>query len=380
MLTPDYYYVIVGGGLAGLQLAARIHQDVFFKGKKIAIIETSNKNQNDKTWCFWQNSPGTWDHLISKSWNKAQFHSSEFSKTIDLGAYSYHMIRSIDFYNDVKSRLEKSDDIFFIKDRILKIDPVTRTAIGEKKNYTATHFFDSRVDASYQTDEKSSTLYQHFKGLIIETENPVFRPSVFTMMDFRKTYKDTTSFTYILPFSETKALVEFTFFTPYLTDEKVYDVMLEDYFQNILHLKSWNVIEKEKGVIPMTDFDFGKQNSDYITKIGTGGGWVKASSGYSFKNTERNVERLIQNIKSSRPPSEGIYSRKFKFYDAIFLDVLYRRNDLGTNLFSKFYQKNSIEQIFRFLDEETTFSEEIKILFSLFHPEFLKSFIRKLLS
>ncbi|MEE2770695.1 MAG: lycopene cyclase family protein, partial [Bacteroidota bacterium] len=53
MLTPDYFYVIVGGGLAGLQLAAEISQDVFFKGKKIAVVEPSEKLQNDKTWCYW---------------------------------------------------------------------------------------------------------------------------------------------------------------------------------------------------------------------------------------------------------------------------------------------------------------------------------------
>ena len=52
MLVPDYYYVIVGGGLAGLQLASRISNDIFFKGKKIAIIEPSAKVENDKTWCF----------------------------------------------------------------------------------------------------------------------------------------------------------------------------------------------------------------------------------------------------------------------------------------------------------------------------------------
>ncbi len=61
MITPDYYYVIVGGGMAGLQLAYRIHNDLFFKGKKIAIVDPNNKTENDKTWCFWEKNSGEWD-------------------------------------------------------------------------------------------------------------------------------------------------------------------------------------------------------------------------------------------------------------------------------------------------------------------------------
>ena len=121
MITPDYYYVIVGGGLAGLQLALRIQRDIFFKGKKIAIIEPSEKSENDKTWCFWEEGLGNWDHLVSKQWKKGKFISSEISEDLDLDPYSYKMMNSLDFYNYVKSELETSDDIFFIKDKISDI-------------------------------------------------------------------------------------------------------------------------------------------------------------------------------------------------------------------------------------------------------------------
>lgn len=378
MLVPDYYYVIVGGGLAGLQLASRISNDIFFKGKKIAIIEPSAKVENDKTWCFWQNSPGKWDHLIHKSWNKTAFFSSETEEILELGGYTYNMIRSADFYQAVKEKLEKTEEFVFIKDEIERIDPVTRTAIGQKANYTATHFFDSRPDSDYKTKGKHTVLYQHFKGWMIESPENIFDPNIFTIMDFRIKYEDSTSFTYLLPITENKALVEFTFFTPFLTKEEVYDKMLEKYIRQFLNLKSWEISETETGIIPMTDYPFHKKNSAYITKIGTAGGWVKASSGYSFKNTEKKVEQVISNIKSGLLPSHGLFNKNFARYDSIFLDVLSRRNDLGENLFTKFYSKNSIQNIFRFLDEETSFSENIKIMLSLYHPEFIKSFVRKL--
>lgn len=378
MLTPDYYYVIVGGGLAGLQLAAEISQDVFFKGKKIAVVEPSQKTENDKTWCYWENGGAKWDDLAFKKWNYTEFITADIRERFDLGPYRYKMVRSIDFYEKLKETLGQSPDVFFIQDEIEKIDLVTRTAIGKEKNYTATHFFDSRINEAYKTSEKSTVIYQHFKGLVIETEKAIFDPEVFTMMDYRIGYQNKACFTYVLPFSEKKALVEFTFFTPDLAGKEAYDELLDKYFRDILKIKSWKVLETETGVIPMTDFPFEKENNDYLTKIGTAGGWVKPSSGYSFKNTERNIQKLIENIKSGYQPGKNLINKKFRKYDGIFLDVLAKRNDLGESIFTKLYTKNEISDIFHFLDEETSNSENLKIMFSLYHPQFLKSFFKKL--
>lgn len=375
MIVPDYYYVIVGGGLAGLQLALRIHNDLFFKGKRIAIIDPSLKKENDKTWCYWEKNSGLWDHLITKSWKKGKFISSTTSKDMDLAPYSYKMLRSKDFYDYAKAELQESHD--FIQDEISKIDPVTRTAKGNLKNYTATHFFDSRPPEGYKNDEKSTLIYQHFKGWYIETDKEEFKPEVFTMMDYRIKHEGSTSFTYVLPISPTKALVEFTFFTPHLTEDRVYEDYLQTYIKQILKIGSFRITEKEQGIIPMTDYFFQKENSVHITKIGTAGGWVKASSGYSFKNAERKTEIIIENIKSGLPPGENLTNKKFRKYDSIFLDVLQQRNDLGEFLFTKFYTRNDITDIFRFLDEETDFIEDLKIILSLYHPQFIKSFFRK---
>lgn len=378
MLAPDYYYVIVGGGLAGLQLAHQLSNELFFKGKKIAIIDPKLKIINDKTWCFWEKSSGNWDHLVYKTWKKARFITTEENKVLELGDYSYKMLRSIDFYQHLQEILEAKNDISFISDKISEIDSVTMKAIGEKRSYTATHFFDSRPTEDYKIDKKTSLIFQHFKGWRIKTTKPVFDPEIFTMMDYRISYPDATSFTYILPLTKTEALVEHTFFTPFLTDENTYEKLLTKYLKDILKLDSWEIMETEKGMIPMTDYPFDRENTSQITKIGTGGGWVKASSGYSFKNCEKKIEQLIKNIKNGYAPGKNLIRKKYRKYDAIFLDVLQRRNELGEHLFTQFYTKNSPQDIFRFLDEETSFGKELKIMGSMFHPEFLKSFFNKL--
>ena len=66
MLGPRYFYVIIGGGLAGLQLARQLSRDVFFKGKKIAIID-SDFSMPVKTWLFWEKGQGKPSVLGRKS-------------------------------------------------------------------------------------------------------------------------------------------------------------------------------------------------------------------------------------------------------------------------------------------------------------------------
>ncbi|MDN3596698.1 lycopene cyclase family protein [Zunongwangia endophytica] len=378
MLGPVYYYVIVGGGLAGLQLALRLKDDVFFKGKKIAIVDPSFAINKEKTWCYWEKNRGRWDFLISAEWSKGKFISTFTEKELELTPYSYKMLPSEAFFEYALDEIRKSEDISLIEDEITEIDTVKMKAVGKSKSYNATHFFDSRVSSEYLETEDYTKIYQHFKGYHIKAKKPVFNPDEFTMMDFRLTYKNSTSFTYILPFSETEALVEYTFFTPYITEEAIYDEQLKKYIKDYLKLDSYEILREEQGIIPMTDFPFDKENAAEITKIGTGGGWVKASTGYSFKHTEKKISKIIKNIKSGHLPSKDLFRKKFKQYDRIFLDVLARRNEKGEQIFTNFYEKNSVEEIFAYLDEETSRKTDLKIMFSLFDPEFITSFFRKL--
>jgi lycopene beta-cyclase len=199
-----------------------------------------------------------------------------------------------------------------------------------------------------------------------------------TMMDYRLKDNQQTTFTYVLPFSANKALVEFTYFTSEVVNEVTYDAFIEKYIYDYLKIDSYKVIETEMGQIPMTNFPFEKYSTNKITKIGTGGGWVKGSTGYSFKHTEKKVAKIIENIKADKKPSSNLFTGRFKFYDKVFLKVLKDENHKGEWIFQQFYDKNSIQTMFRFLDEESTFLEELKIMWSLFSWSFIKSFFKTL--
>lgn len=373
-----YDYAIIGAGAAGLHLALAMQEDLFFSKKKILILEKEEKNINDRTWCFWETGKGKWDSILRHKWNNGSMFTPQEEISLDMGNYSYKMVRGLDFYSYAKNSLTDSPNFFWLKEEVTEVINGSPVIIkGIQESYEALQVFDSRINPYFfNTEDNYSRVLQHFKGWFIETETDVFDPNNFTMMDFRKTWNNQTSFTYVLPFSKRTALVEFTFFTPELVEDSVYEDMLIEYIEEILKPGKYRITEKEGGVIPMTDYPFHKENNRQVTKIGTAGSWVKPSSGYSFKNAERFSRQLISNIKRNKIPSEGITEKKFRFYDSLFLNILENRNHLGKEIFSNMYEKNPVWKIFRFLDEDTNLAEDAKII-SAFDPlPFLKAMVK----
>ncbi|NNK83279.1 MAG: lycopene cyclase [Flavobacteriaceae bacterium] len=380
---PEHHfdYIIVGNGLAGLQLALSFNNNSFFKDKKIALIDVAEKTQNDKTWSFWEKETTPLTHLASKRWDFANIITTENRLSLSLKPYSYHSIKSIDFYNYAKNQLEKSNNIQFIIDMIIDVVEEDEKVIVKsiENTYYATHVFDSRIPTEYNLNAKRyTTLIQHFKGWLIKTEEDTFNENIFTKMDYRLKDGNQTTFMYVLPYSKREALVEFTYFTEDIVDESTYDSFIKQYIKEYLNVSEYKIIETEIGQIPMTTYPFYNHTTKNITKIGTAGGWVKPSTGYSFKITQQKVKRIVSNLKHNRLPSERLFKKKYFFYDKVFLQVLIDNNHKGDWIFQEFYRKNKTTTMFRFLDEESTFWEDIKIMISLFSFKFIKAFFKTL--
>lgn len=373
-----YDYLIIGAGAAGLQLGLAMLEDPFFKEKKIGIIEREKHISEQKTWCYWETGKGRWDHLIEKSWTKGLFAGEGKVIKLNLDPYHYKKLDAQIFF-DFSSQKIKHSTIHWINDEINELVSGDIVDIkGKNHTYRSRHVFDSRIDPAFYTDHKYKKVWQHFKGWEIKTEKEIPDHERFTMMDFRIKYKDSTSFTYVLPSSKNSALVEFTFFTPFLVKDDEYDVYLKKYIDEILKLDQYEIRTIEKGIIPMSDYPFHQHHQNNITKIGTAGGWVRPSSGYSFRNTQQYVEQLIRNLKNGKAPHSGLSRNRFRTYDTIFLDLLEKHNEIGETLFTSMYTKNNIQQIFKFLDEQSSWLEDIRMISTFEKWPFLKAAARQI--
>ena len=79
MISKEKYdYIICGAGASGLLLSNSMINDDFFNDKKILIIEKDKKNENDKTFGFWENKKSLLDELVFKELEYEEFKDSSF--------------------------------------------------------------------------------------------------------------------------------------------------------------------------------------------------------------------------------------------------------------------------------------------------------------
>jgi len=364
-LMKHYDYIIIGAGASGLMLGNALVNDPFFKEKSILLVDKNAKLNNDRTWCFWEEGKGAFDTIVSKTWHHIYFGGQQASKTFDINPYFYKMIRGIDFYDTYLTRLKKYPNISFKQESITQVtDEGNRVIVtSDKSQYTALKVFNSIFDYKMaMQQDKYPVLQQHFLGWTVKTKEPIFKVDRVTYMDFSIPQLGNTRFMYILPFSETEALVEYTLFSEKLLSEKTYENSIRDYLKNELDCHEFEIMDTEKGSIPMTCYDFKDHHTKNIRYIGTAGGWAKPSTGYTFISSSKKVPVLLQFLKTGRPLHKLSFKNKFWYYDLLLLDVLANDNANGHTIFETLFKNRNPELIFKFLDEETSLLEDLQFI------------------
>ena len=372
-----YDFIIAGGGAAGLSLAFYLSLSSL-KNKRVLIIDKDRKNKNDRTWGFWHNRKTAFDDIVSYRFENLNFYSDFYQQKIQLGDYHYSVIRGIDFYNFIKKHLENYPDFQFLNASVTGMDHKNDKVevATDQGTFEAGFVFSSIYDEKEILNAIASELYlrQHFKGWVIETPSPAFDPEAFTMFDFRTPQDGLMRFFYVIPHANTRALVEYTLFSEQLLEKEAYDTAIQVYIQDILKVKDYNIVEEEFGVIPMTTYKFPASQGERIINIGSLGGSSKPSSGYTFMRIQKHVQKIVKALEKGKSPVvPAVSPPRYRFYDAVLLNILKNRGGLAEKLFSYMFKNNSVRQLFRFLDEEGGLPNDLKIITSLPPGPFLKS-------
>ncbi len=374
----DFDYLIVGGGAAGLSLAYHIAQEPQLAGQKVLIIEPDAKDTNDRTWSFWSNGPTVFDPVVAHEWQKIAFRSPAFDKVMDLGDYRYCTIRGLDYYNFVRQALVNNPQFTWMQapvDNLCATRRIGVRATTPAGSFTARYAFDSRPPAIAPNPRKYRYLVQHFVGWEVETDTDVFDPTVVEFMDFRGEQHHEARFVYVLPFTPRKALVEYTLFSETPLPKSEYEAAIRDYLANTLGLKDYRITAKEAGAIPMTDHPLPTRTGERIINLGTRGGRAKPSTGYAFQRIQRHSARLVAALASTgHPPANPTGDQwQFRLFDTLLLDIMQRQGETVRDIFRQLFERNPVQRILRFLDEETTWTENLQIMNSVRPWPFLRS-------
>jgi lycopene beta-cyclase len=377
ILQTHFDYIIAGGGCAGLSLAYHLSKSSL-SDKKVLIIDKEHKDNNDRTWCFWTDKAMLFDSIVYREWQEIECFFENYHKVFPLQNLRYKIIRGIDFYKEVGKQLAHFHNIVFYTDTIKSISETGNLATVEtsSQTFTANFVFDSLLTPQMYAKAKH-TILQHFKGYVIQTYQPTFDTSKVTMFDFRVAQKNEVRFFYILPYSSTEALVEFTVFGKQVfANEVEYLTILNDYISNTLKISNFCIIEEEFGIIPMTDFAFQSKVSKHIKRMGIAGGQSKASTGYTFLNIQRDSAATVKALETTGQPFyKQSFDANFKLYDSLLLNIMQRDGGKISSIFADLFCKNPIENILYFLDNQTSFDKDLQIMWSVPSFPFLQSIV-----
>lgn len=371
--------IIAGAGASGLSLIWFLLHSEKFKDSQILLVDRTLQPVNDKTWCFWDKSEMPFKDLIHHTWHSLEVSAHNNTYTEQLTQYKYHCMRSVDYASDMFRFLSSKSNVTLLEANIDDFqNQGENTEISTSKgSFRAPWIFQSALKPpGLSRSRMDVSLMQHFMGWEIVTKKPLFEPTKATLMDFDVPQQNGVTFLYVLPFSETVALIEYTLFSGKILTDEQYEKGIRDYLHERYDLKEedYTINRKEKGVIPMEDRHYPAWYCDRVLNIGTVGGLTKPSTGYTFTRIHRHSEEIVKALElGEKPPESKASSYRFRVYDMMLLYLLENHPKTSVTIFSELFRRNRFDRILQFLEEKTHPGQEIKIFSSLPYMPFFKS-------
>lgn len=382
LITPkimNYDIIVSGLGCAGFSFMYHL-LDSPLKDKNILIIDASDKKENDRTWCYWASSPveSHPKNVPLVSW-KSLFIKDQVFLYNQLKSLNYYHIKSSDFYVEITEMIKNKPNITWVKENITTIGNQSNGDIkvetSSNKSYQGKTLINSIPDLSKLESKK--ILKQIFLGWKIKTKAESFTPEHATFMDFSNRNSETVNFFYVLPYSTTEALVEYTEYsnTEIKADKMVAE--LKKYIQINLEIEDYEISFEENGAIPMSTHSFSRSTHSNWIDVGTVGGCTKPSTGYTFYTIQKHSKMIVDALSCQDGSQKLNWKRpsRFNFYDNILLNIAVKWPNRLPKIFQEMFSKNPTDQILKFLNEETSFWEEVQVLSSLSFGIFIKSLV-----
>ena len=350
----EFNYVIIGGGCAGLSLAYELEIHEKLKDKTLAIIEPRKEYKRDKTWSFWKVAPHNFDDCVKKNWENFSVNIPGKTNYLECKNFPYQSIDSGLFYEKIKNKLKKNENIFFFKN-IEEINKQNSLVFNSVPNIKKNHL----------------NLWQHFCGVEIKTDNDIFDEKIFNLMDFDCEQRESVHFFYTLPYEKNRALVETTWLSKMNDNsQKDYENQINNYIKNNLKIKSYEITYKEEGAIPLF-YPLNKNEKNKIN-IGTAGGMTRLSTGYTFLNIQEHSKYIRENIDNISNAKKFEIDKKYQFLDEIFLRVLEKNPEKMSDIFFRMF-KTSPKTVIKFLSNKSNFLEDLSIIFKMPKLIFIKA-------
>lgn len=360
--------VILGAGCAGLSLAARLASGD--GDLRVVLVDPRTEFADDRSWSFWQHDHHPLRDIVAHEWGGWTYADlAGHSATHRVPGMSYQYIRGVDFYRWALAEIagdERIDLRLGVAARDLSSVTLADGTAGVRVTTDEGALLARRV-VDTRPRRTAALLYQCFSGVEVEHGGalPTEPDAVGLMTRMRGTKTEGLGFVYVLPLSPTRALVEWTRFTPVPLAESVV-VAERDAEIAALGLAGATVVREEGGILPMGRMPIDETPMPGVVLAGNAGGALRDASGYAFLRIQqwarRCADALARGEEPAPHPAEPWVRRQM---DRIFLQALRAHPERTADYFMAMAQGVAPHRLLRFLTDRATAGDLASIIVSL---------------
>ena len=365
-MPADVDLIILGGGCAGLSLGLRLAEDPG-ACRRVIIIESRQTYAHDRSWCFWRLAPHRFDALIRHRWPRVAVRSAGRSVVADCRDAPYQMLASGDFYAEACRLIADSSVVSLMLDTAVH---GAARRVGARWQVdtnrgplTANTLIDTRPPTAAANDV---LLWQSFSGQEITCPGSPFDTSTVELMDFAPATDSEVRFTYVLPMTPDRALVETTVFGTQPHSAAALAARQSHAVAQRCNGAPFHVHRSENGVLPMGWRQRQKLPSGGAVCAGVMHGGARPATGYAFERIQRWAHAAAQALRGGRAaPAHRPDPLATRAMDRLLLQVLRARPALGPQLFVELFSRADPARIIRFLSDKGTLADHVAMVAAL---------------
>ncbi len=374
-MSTDVDIAIIGGGNAGLTLAAKLAAQE--NPPTTVVIEPKSATQRDCSWALWalDQQADQLAHSTKGRWRRWQLIDETSRVVHSSNQYNYLSLSSADYLLGCAAQLK--DPVKLVEDSVKVLHPEQQHTNIEtdKGSYRAKTVYDSRPP-----NIAEEGLRQHFLGWHIHTKEPIKDPDMATLMDFRVDQSRGLHFIYALPFSDHHLLIESTLISVAVQPQSWYRNAIECWLREN-NIEVAEIISEEMGVIPMDilipDASTVTSEQPLIATIGAASGAVRRSSGYAFQHIQQQIGQLAAGIAQGNMAVPTPVSSRLTTMDSIFNGVLLSRPDLAVSLYMRMARALNGDQFSRFMLGQATANDWLRVIAAMPKGPFIKQAVKQ---
>lgn len=370
--------LILGGGCAGLSLARELAA-AGARCPSTTVLEQRDCYTNDRTWCFWGGHDDPLASLVRHQWPSVSVRAKARQVNVDCADAAYRMIPADAFYEHALDRIALNPAVRLEQGVKILAEPRRSGGVWEVDTSAgirrATVVIDTRPGSGPGTARP--LLWQSFHGQEIEAELPVFNPARAMLMDFSDDAGADIVFTYVLPVTRYRALVEVTAFGPEPVPATTLAARTTLQVARRTGAGQIAVLRSEHGVLPM-GLPPAPRPPKNLVRVGLMHGAARPASGYAFQRIQSWASACaLRLVRREAPLGHAADPLLLRTMDRLFLSLLRTRPDLAPALFLRLFERADTACLIRFLSDQGTLGDCLHVIAALPARPFLTQLVRR---